>query len=404
MRVYVDGATPLWALTPPLPGSREPASAPAFDHAHPARQPAPPAPPACRPPSGGGRVSFARPTPYSVSRPHGPASTGALGALPLETRLRHAARVRHLSPLTERAYASWLARFESFHRLAADRMGCAEVRAFLAHLAAGRVAPSTQTQALSALLFLYREVLGRDLPGLELIPRAKTPVRRPAVLSRRECRALLDAMRGMSRLMAALLYGAGLRADECCRLRVMDLDFAGSRITIRDGKGRKDRVTLLPLCLIEPLRSHVDGLRLDQAERPADRTDPSRTGIEAAIEIPIVAPGRSAVGSESSSPWVFPSPQRHLGPAARLTRRRPVHRSWLHRVVKAGAQAAGLAKVVSCHTLRHSFATHLLEDGYDLRTIQQLLGHRRVATTMLYLHALPPRPADAIDSVTSPLD
>ena len=375
MRVYVDGATPLWALTPPFPGSRADAPAPPSEQSLPTRQPAPLA---LGPSLRGGHVPALQ-APYAVSRSHGTAAATRSRAVPWQTRLRDAARVRHLSPLTERAYASWVARFESFHRLAAERMGCPEVRAFLAHLAARRVAPSTQTQALSALLFLYREVLGQDLPGLEHIPRAKTPVRRPAVLSRSECRALLDAMRGVPRLMAALLYGAGLRADECCRLRVMDLDFAGSRITIRGGKGAKDRVTLLPRCLVEPLRVHIDTLRLQEADLPA-------------------------VGSERSSPWAFPSPRPHLDPEGRRPCRRPVHRSWLHRAVKAGAQAAGLAKAVSCHTLRHSFATHLLEDGHDPRTIQELLGHRRLATTLLYLHAFTPRPTDAFDRVTSPLD
>jgi integron integrase len=249
---------------------------------------------------------------------------------------------------------------------------------------------------MSALLFLYRDVLGQKLADQGRLPRAKTPLRQPVVLSRTECGALLEAMQGVPRLMAALLYGAGLRADECCRLRVMDVDFEALQITVRGGKGGKDRITLLPSRLRERLRSHVDRVRHLHGVDVAD-------GHGRAQLPPEVARTRPAAAADWAWQWVFPSKRLHLDPATGHQVRRPFHRAQLHAAFKTALRSAGIAKAASCHTLRHSFATHLLEDGYDVRTIQDLLGHQRVATTMIYLHSFTPSLARPC-GVKSPLD
>jgi integron integrase len=315
----------------------------------------------------------------------------------LKGRVRDAARAQHLSPLTESAYARWIARLVAFHRRPPEGMGAAEVKAFLTSVASRRrLAASTQTQALSALLFLYRDVLGQELPDLACLPRSKGPLRQPVVLSRSECGALLQCMRGVPRLMAALLYGAGLRADECCRLRVMDVDFGALQITVRGGKGGKDRITLLPTRLRERLRSHLDCVRqLHEADIAEGH---GSVGLP-----PEVAHNRPAAARDWAWQWAFPSTRLHLDPKTGHQVRRPFNRSQLHGAVKAALQAAGIPRAASCHTLRHSFATHLLEDGYDVRTIQELLGHHRVATTMIYLHSFTPRPGQAA-GIKSPLD
>jgi integron integrase len=316
----------------------------------------------------------------------------------LQVRVRGVARTRHLSPLTERAYAAWVSRFLWFHRCAPARMGSAEVTRFLTSLAVERkVAASTQTQALSAILFLYRDVLGRPLRGLGEVPRAKAPARRPAVLSRGECAALLDAMHGTPGLMAALLYGAGLRADECCHLRVMDVDLAASRITVRGGKGDKDRMTLLPARLVPRLRAHLERLR---RRHQADLAE-GRGGVALPEAL---ARSRPAAAWEWAWQWVFPSDRLHLDRRSGQRTRRPLHRSVLHRALKEMLLEAGITKPASCHSLRHSFATHLLEDGHDIRTIQELLGHRQVSTTMAYLHSTVARPGSSTPVLKSPLD
>jgi integron integrase len=328
-----------------------------------------------------------------------PLTPPALGAIivQIQLRIRETARAQHLSPLTEAAYARWVARFIAFHRRSVAELGAPEVVAFLTGLASGRrLAPSTQTQAVSALLFLYRDVLGQDLPGLGRLPRSRTALRQPVVLSRTECASLLDAMSGAPRLMAALLYGAGLRADECCHLRVQDIDFADSRITVRGGKGAKDRITVLPTRLAERLRSHLDAIRLDYEANVAG-------GRGRAKLPPEIARNRPAAAWEWPWQWVFPSTRLHLDRSSGQQVRAPFHRSQLHRALKAALSAAGIEKAASCHSLRHSFATHLLEDGHDPRTIQELLGHRRVATTMAYLHSFTPRPGVSA-GVKSPLD
>jgi len=273
-----------------------------------------------------------------------------------------------------------------------------DVAAFIASLAIDRgVAASTQTQATSAIAFLYRDVLGRELRDLGHVPRAKSPLREPIVLSHRECRALLEAMHGTPRLMAALLYGAGLRADECCRLRVMDLDLDRHRITVRGGKGAKDRVTLLPATLAELMRAHLERVRrghqADLAEGHGSVPLP-----EAELHL------RPNAIFEWSWQWVFPSARLHFDPRVGQRSRRPFHRSTLYRAVAEAVTEAGILKSASCHTLRHSFATHLLESGHDIRTIQELLGHRNVSTTMVYLHATTQPAPQSPPALKSPLD
>ncbi|HEY6553816.1 MAG TPA: integron integrase, partial [Vicinamibacteria bacterium] len=299
----------------------------------------------------------------------------------LQKRVREAVQARHLSPLTGRAYAAWVWRFVWFHRRPVEGLTSKEVAAFLTSLGADRrLAASTQTQALSALVFLYRDVIGRELLDLRCLPRAKALVREPVVLSPDECRSLLDAMHGIPRLMAALLYGAGLRADECCRLRVMDLDLTGERITVREGKGVKDRVTVMPATLVLPLRAHLAHVRLGHE---ADLAEGHGSVALPAAELR----ARPHVAWDWGWQWVFPSARLHLDLKTHRRTRRPFHRSALHRAVTKAVVAAGISKAVSCHTLRHSFATHLLESGHDVRSIQELLGHRDVSTTMIYLHA-----------------
>ena len=282
-------------------------------------------------------------------------------------RVRQALRARHMSRRTEEAYVAWIRRFIFFQdKRHPAEMGAAEVTKFLTSLAVdGQVAASTQNQALSALLFLYKDVLEVDLPWLDGIVRARRPERLPVVLSRDEVRALFQRLDGVSRLMASLLYGAGLRVLECCRLRVQDLDVATNQIVVRGGKGDKDRVTMLP------------GI-----------ANPGSWSIS------------KPFGREWVWQWVFPATRIYRDRLTGQRRRHHLHESVLQRAVKAAVRHAGLAKRASPHTLRHSFATHLLEDGHDIRTVQELLGHRDVTTTMIYTHVLNRGPA----AVRSPAD
>jgi integron integrase len=310
-------------------------------------------------------------------------------------RVREAIRARHYSRRTEQAYWYWMRQFILFHgKRHPAQMGAAEVTAFLSWLATSRnVAAATQNQALSALLFLYGQVLGVKLPWLHELVRAQRPVRIPTVLTEAEVRRLLDELSGGLRLMACLLYGAGLRQIECLTLRVKDVDFAYRQVLVRDGKGAKDRVTMLPENLVQPLQAHLAKVRLlHQRDLKAGYGE---------VRLPYaLARKYPRAGREWGWQLVFPSAKRSADPEGGIVRRHHVHPDTLGRAVKRAARAAGIVKPVSCHTLRHSFATHLLERGYDIRTVQELLGHSDVSTTMVYTHVM----GKGARGVKSPLD
>jgi len=273
-------------------------------------------------------------------------------------------------------------------------MGAAEITQFLSALAVQRnVAASTQNQALSALLFLYRNVLEQELPWLEDVVRARKPERLPVVLTRDEVRAVIRELDGPARLLALLLYGAGLRVLEAARLRVKDVDFARNELVVRGGKGDRDRVTMLPGAVKSDLAKHVEVVR---AQHEADL----RQGA-GWVELPwALARKYPNAGRAWGWQWVFPATRMYLHQDTGQRRRHHLHESVLQRAVKVAMRQAGLAKHASCHTFRHSFATHLLEDGHDIRTVQELLGHRDVSTTMIYTHVLNRGPA----AVQSPAD
>ena len=297
--------------------------------------------------------------------------------------LRAALRARHYSRRTEQAYCLWTKRFIRFHRLRhPNEMGEAEINAFLTHLAvAAGVSASTQNQALSALLFLYRHVLGRPPGDLGAVVRARRPSRLPVVLTREEVRAVLAQLDGEMWLIGSLLYGSGLRLTECLRLRVQDLDFERGEAVVRQGKGMKDRVTVLPRRLIVPLREHlVDVARLHRRDL-ADGW--GRVQMPDALERKYPTAPR-----EWRWQWVFPQRKRWRDPATGQQGRHHVHETIVQRAIREAVTRAGIAKRAGCHTFRHSFATHLLESGYDIRTIQELLGHKDVRTTMVYTHVL----------------
>lgn len=298
-------------------------------------------------------------------------------------QLRDTIRRKHFSLRTEQTYVHWIKRFILFHGKRHPReMGAAEVTAFLNHLARERhVASATQNQGLSAILFLYREVLGTPLGWLDGLDRAKRPARVPTVLTQDEAARLISQLEGAPRLMSGLLYGAGLRLMECLRLRVKDVDFGYGQIMVRDGKGGKDRVTMLPRAAVEPLKQHLERVKglheRDLAEGYGD------------VEMPYALSRKYPhAGREWAWQYVFPSRKRSVDPRTGAIRRHHVYETVLQRAVRQAARSAGIPKPVSCHTLRHSFATHLLESGYDIRTVQELLGHKEVTTTMIYTHVL----------------
>jgi len=318
--------------------------------------------------------------------------------LRLLDRVRAAVRTRHYSIRTEEAYAGWIRRFILFHgKRHPDEMGEAEINAFVSDLATrGRVASSTQTQALSALLFLYREVLGRPVESLGDVVRAKRPERLPVVLTRAEVSAVLARLDGSPRLVATLLYGTGMRLLECLRLRVKDVDFALNQILVRDGKGMKDRLTMLPAALRLPLQRHLAAVReLHEADL--------REGFGAVYLPDALARKYPSAAKWWTWQWVFPARERSADPRAGAgspLRRHHLGETLVQRAVQRAVREARIEKHATCHTLRHSFATHLLESGSDIRTIQELLGHRDVATTMIYTHVLNRGGL----GVTSPLD
>jgi integron integrase len=317
------------------------------------------------------------------------------GTKRLIERLREEIRSRHYSLQTEKAYWYWIRYFILFHRKRHPaELGAAEVTAFLSFLATERnVAAATQNQALSALVFLYKHVLGHSLPWLDGLVRARRPVRLPTVLTEPEVRRLLAAMEGTARLMAGLLYGAGLRQAECLALRVKDIDFAYRQVVVRDGKGARDRATMLPESLVQPLQAHLGKvMALHQRDR--------KQGFGEVWLPHALARKYPRARFEWGWQFVFPSANRSEDPRSGVVRRHHLHPDTLGAAVKRAAAAAGIVKPVSCHTLRHSFATHLLERGYDIRTVQELLGHSEVSTTMVYTHVL----NKGARAVKSPLD
>jgi integron integrase len=298
-------------------------------------------------------------------------------------RVRHAARTRHLSIRTEEAYAQWVRRYVVYHgKRHPESMGAPEIRAFLTYLAVERkVSASTQNQALAALLFLYRTVLRIELPPLGEIVKTKRPTRLPVVLTRDEVGLVIAELGGTHHLVASLLYGAGLRLLEALRLRVKDLDFERRQLTIREPKGGRDRVAIMPETLRPAIRLQLrDVRRIHQADL--------REGF-GEVCLPN-ALARKYPGSGRSWGWqyLFPAARRSVDPRSGIVRRHHVDPSAVQKAVRRAVRATRISKPASCHTLRHSFATHLLEDGYDIRTIQELLGHRDVRTTMIYTHVL----------------
>jgi integron integrase len=303
--------------------------------------------------------------------------------------------MRHASPRTVEAYTRWVRRFiTSSGRRDPRSLGPREVTVFLSSLATeARVSASTQNQALAALLFLYKEVLGQPLEFLDQLIYAKRSTRLPVVLSRAEVVMLLEHLAPPWRLMAELLYGAGLRLMECVTLRVKDIDFERHQLTVRRGKGAKDRVTLLPASLERRLREHLRLRAIGHGKDIAQN--------RGRVELPFaLARKYPRAPFELAWQWVFPATRTYLDSALGEKFRHHIHESALQRAVRAAAIESALTKPVSCHTLRHSFATHLLESGTDIRTIQKLLGHSDVRTTMIYTHVLQTGPY----GVTSPLD
>ena len=297
-------------------------------------------------------------------------------------QVRDAIRLKHYSIRTEQAYVNWIKRYIYFHNVRHPaEMGAPEVQAFLTHLAVeGNVAASTQNQALSALLFLYNAVLHQDLGPIDAM-RANKPKRLPSVLTKEEVHRVLGHLSGTHLLMVKLLYGSGLRLMECLRLRVKDLDFAQCQILVRDGKGEKDRVTMLPESVVVPLQDHLRIVKRTHEEDLAKGYG--------AVYLPY-ALERKYPNAEREWIWqyVFPANRLSVDPRSGIVRRHHVHESSLQKAVRAAARATGIPKRISPHTFRHSFATHLLEAHYDIRTVQELLGHKDVKTTMIYTHVL----------------
>lgn len=317
-------------------------------------------------------------------------------------QVRQAIRTRHYSDRTEKAYVHWIKRYIFFHdKRHPAEMAEVELGRFLSSLATdGHVSASTQNQAFNALLFLYAEVLGKKIGLIEGVVRAKRPQRLPVVLTKEEVKKVIDHMNGLPRLMAILLYGGGLRLMECCHLRIKDIDFSRNEIVIRAGKGDKDRHTMLPTAIKESLSKHIEAVRY-QHQKDIEK-GLGRVAMPNALERKYPNAGR-----EWPWQWVFPAPHHYTDRVTGEKRRHHLHESVLQRAVRDAAVKASISKPASCHTFRHSFATHLLEDGYDIRTVQELLGHRDVSTTMVYTHVLNRggrgvrSPADSLGSATA---
>lgn len=324
-----------------------------------------------------------------------PEKTSPNSAPKLLDQVRGKIRLKHYSIRTEQAYVDWVRRFILFFNKVHPRdLGVAEVEKFLTHLAVeGKVAASTQNQAKSALLFLYREVLQIELPWLDNVERAKTPKRLPVVLTRQEVQAVLSRLEGTHWLISSLLYGTGMRIMECLRLRVKDVEFSRKEILIRDGKGFKDRVTMLPVTLANPLREHLKKVK--------SLHDQDLAAGLGQVYLPYALERKYPTAARDWGwQYVFPAAGISVDPRSGETRRHHVLEQTVQRAVKQAVRNANLVKPATPHTLRHSFATHLLEGGYDIRTVQELLGHSDVSTTMIYTHVL----NKGGRGVTSPLD
>ena len=298
-------------------------------------------------------------------------------------QVRQQIRVRNYSIRTEAVYAEWVKRYIRFHHYRHPlEMGGAEIEAFLTHLAVKRnVAGATQNQALAALLFLYKEVLKVDLPWLNGIVRAKKPKHLPVVLTRDEVNRVLVQMSGVKWMVATLLYGSGLRLLEALRLRVKDVEFARGEVVVRDGKGQKDRVTMLPRTLVAPLREHLGLVEALHQQDLAEGFGRANLPFALARKYPNAA-------ADWAWQFVFPSGNRSVDPRSKGVFRHHVHEKTIQRAIREAVRSAGVIKPATPHTLRHSFATHLLESGQDIRTVQELLGHADVKTTMIYTHVL----------------
>jgi len=298
-------------------------------------------------------------------------------------RVRDAIRTRHYSPRTEETYVHWIKRFIFFHdKRHPEEMAEGEIARFLSSLASdSHVSASTQNQALNAVLFLYRQVLRKEIGYVNGVVRAKRTKRLPVVLTRQEVRSIFGCLDGSNWIMVMLLYGAGLRLMECLRLRVKDIDFTANQIVVRAGKGDKDRHTMLPAAVKERLAKHLDLIRR-QHQRDLDG-GLGRVALPNALERKY-----PNAGKEWAWQWVFPATSHYVDRVTGEKRRHHLHESVLQKAVKEAVQKAGVPKPASPHSLRHSFATHLLEDGYDIRTVQELLGHKDVSTTMIYTHVL----------------
>jgi integron integrase len=297
--------------------------------------------------------------------------------------VRQAIRSRHYSYMMEKAYVHWIKRYIFFHNKRHPmEMAEAEIARFLSSLVSdGHVSASTQNQAFNALLFLYKEVLGKKIGLIDGVVRAKRPVRLPVVLTKDEVKRVIDHMNGVPRLMAILLYGAGLRLMECCRLRVKDIDFSQNEILVRAGKGNKDRHTPLPSTLRDPLVQHLRFVKLQHDEDL--KIGFGRVSLPNALDRKY-----PNAGKKWGWQWAFPATSHYADNVTGEKRRHHLHESVLQRAFKEARLKAGVFKPAGPHTLRHSFATHLLENGYDIRTVQELLGHNDVSTTMIYTHVL----------------
>ncbi|MES2000416.1 MAG: integron integrase [Pseudomonadota bacterium] len=298
-------------------------------------------------------------------------------------QVRDKLRVKHYSIRTEQTYSDWIKRYIFFHdKRHPQDMGAQDIEAFLTHLAVvGKVSASTQNQAKSALLFLYREVLEMQLPWLDKVTQAKAPKRLPVVLRVSEVQAVLSHLSGTHALIASLLYGTGMRLMEVMRLRVKDVEFSRREIVVREGKGFKDRVTMLPEAVMAPLKSHLVKVKTLH--------DEDVTQGFGEVYLPFALDKKYPdAGREWAWQYVFPSKNLSVDPRSGKTRRRHLDEKGMQRAMKQAVRDAGLTKPATPHTLRHSFATHLLQSGYDIRTVQELLGHSDVATTMIYTHVL----------------